>query len=999
MFYHKSTTFTLKSALSGLAFFYLLQVVPPGLQAQSTSSKAKETANHLRTLLQQLDASGCLETVPPPILLEEPRYTQGRSNKICFTLPALNSLPVSPDSVKNPFILTLVDDLSGNAQLKFPLPVVLEEDSTYIETINALNGNTLYHYSSALFLPKCLTDCAAVIDSTQLQLLCSPYSDTVSSVQDEDAPKVEQPTIPQVDPAGTNNWWNQSEFVVQADLTDSAGVWQAFLYRRACGAAEWQNAVLDTTYSGELTSTGFLFQQQQVSAFEQNLADGCYQFRIEAKDASHTPESCFGKFELAGNGGTAKPGAEPMLRINIDTTPPIGVDIGCEQIGNAIHLTWTPSVDPGNGSGLAGYSISRDGRHVATLPANQTSFSESFSAETPDNNFVYQVQPFDTLGNAGTTPGNSIICQFRAIFAVTMQSEPEYTAGQKNRVNWSRIPKTETYSLFVARNDDFLSAISYPVQDTTFNVTNLIDGNAYSYWVVAEDNHNRLVYSDTVKSIQDATFPRITKFDIPDRIFINGKNWIKQRNIAITFSARDALPGKIRQIEITENGSVAFVLPVDPAIATLDTTIAYPVQSQDCKAIELAVRVFDAAGNASAGEKTELRLDDAEPASVPQSQCAQLDQANGIGLVWHESTDAADCSGLAGYRILRDNRLIASVAPNVLTYNDIFPINTPTSVFTYQIQSFDSVGNIQTNGGLSECDYIGGSLISINPMSKFTAGLANTVCWNVSGQLVSLTAYIDANCDDTAEDSVTFIGPATAELCHTFDNLIDGQNYCYWVEGEDAQQRNIKSPLVQSTQDNSPPVIENFSFPKAEMLNNQLWAYSAELELRLIASDSNAGEIWNYIISENQTSGVTGAFIDSLSRIDRPLSYIIQTRGNFSQIIDLTIRVIDGAGNESRTSQLRLYLQEQIPPVFAFPNPFNPMHTPITIRVDDQSENEVNVYDFFGNHVRRLNIKENNHDFIWDGRNGDGKYVANGGYICVGTKTHARFKIGVTKRR
>ena len=39
----------------------------------------------------------------------------------------------------------------------------------------------------------------------------------------------------------------------------------------------------------------------------------------------------------------------------------------------------------------------------------------------------------------------------------------------------------------------------------------------------------------------------------------------------------------------------------------------------------------------------------------------------------------------------------------------------------------------------------------------------------------------------------------------------------------------------------------------------------------------------------------------------------------------------------------------------------------------------------------------NSRDFIWDGRNGKGEMVANGGYICVGFHNRARFKIGVKK--
>jgi flagellar hook assembly protein FlgD len=66
--------------------------------------------------------------------------------------------------------------------------------------------------------------------------------------------------------------------------------------------------------------------------------------------------------------------------------------------------------------------------------------------------------------------------------------------------------------------------------------------------------------------------------------------------------------------------------------------------------------------------------------------------------------------------------------------------------------------------------------------------------------------------------------------------------------------------------------------------------------------------------------------------------------------------------------------------------------------VSDPNEAEVKIYDFFGNLVQTLTDKENSRDFKWNGRNGDGELVANGGYICVGSRTKARFKIGVVKQ-
>jgi hypothetical protein len=85
------------------------------------------------------------------------------------------------------------------------------------------------------------------------------------------------------------------------------------------------------------------------------------------------------------------------------------------------------------------------------------------------------------------------------------------------------------------------------------------------------------------------------------------------------------------------------------------------------------------------------------------------------------------------------------------------------------------------------------------------------------------------------------------------------------------------------------------------------------------------------------------------------------------------------------------------------PNPFNPTFEPTTIVVKTSGSSgfEVNIYDLFGNHVRKIDVPsgERYNQVIWDGKNGNGETVANGGYICVveaDSKTITR-KIAVIK--
>lgn len=939
---------------------------------------------------------GCIEDLPPPMLFAEPRYTQGTSNIVYFKLPPFESISLPADSIKNPFVMTLVYDESGSP-LRYPLPVDLTNDSPQSEIIDSLTTGVNYRYTSALFIPVCKIDCGAVEDSTQLDLHCSAYRDTVVSIQDASPPFVQNVRIPEVDGSPVSGWWNQSTFRVQAELSDAAGVWQGFLYRRECGASNWDIAVADTTFEGELTPRGYLFAEQLNVSFSQNLADGCYEFHITGKDAAHTPESSFPNFELAGNGGEPAANAPAQVSIKLDMTPPESVTLACEQILNTVRLTWSRSEDVNPGIGLAGYRIFRDGQQIETVALPDTTFIDNIGPGSPDREFSYQIQPFDSLGNVQTA-GGSAFCFFSSFPQIAMAPEPEFTSGTSNQVCWTGSPKIDSYRISRAEECDYQNAVSVEVPDTCFTFLNLENGKSYCYWVTAIDEQQRLVVSDTVHSIQDASAPKINQFEVSEVEILNDLNWLDAREIEIQLDASDATPGKIVQIQIFENGNSQTFVNLDNTDNQVDTTFVYLVKSEACSPFELSVQVSDAAANQAVSNTIPLQWDETPPEPVAALNCTQLAGRNGMRLNWNAVRDPGNCSGLAGYRIFRDGALVTEVTAPVLTYEDIFPEQTPTNQFTYQIQPFDSLGNVQTAGTTALCDYIGAAQIAVNPMPEFTPGLSNDVCWEVSGTLASLALFLDRNGDLAPDDSVIIANPSPVQTCHSFENLQDGVEYHYWLRGIDSQERLVKSDTVMSTQDNTSPVIDDFAFPEGDVVNDQVWAYSREIDLRLAAHDASPGEIWNYRITENGQPAAMVSFKDSSNRVNQIVPYVIQTNENQAGKIDLSIRVFDGAGNESDVITLVIFLQEKIPDMFAFPNPFNPMQENSTIRLNDVDETEVRIYDFFGNLVRVLAAKTNSRDFVWDGRNGDGNHVANGGFICVGSKTGARFKIGVAKR-
>ncbi len=967
-----------------------------GISVSWAQNSVSQDPSPLR-FIKTLEFNNCIEDIPAPQLQSEPRYTKGSSNIVYFTLPSLESIPFSPDTVKNPFVITRVQQEGGLSGLNFPRPVVLGDESVQAENISALKNGVKYEYSTALFLPVCKINCEAVVDSTDLEVHCSVHQNTVWSVQDSDAPMLQNVRSPQLDSSPVPGWWNRPTLDIEAVLSDPAGVWQGFLYRRECLENGWGIATADTTFPGDSTNVGFVFSESARATFEQTLSDGCYEFRIGGKDATHTPESSFPIFELAGNSNEPESTDLAHISIKIDTQPPASNTLRCEQNLDDIDLSWTSSQDAGTGIGLAGYRVLRNDQLLATVSAADLTYIDAIAAGTEDTRFEYKVQPFDSLGNIQTA-GGTAICRYQSVSQITMLPEPDFSPGSSNRVSWAGSSQIDSYSLFTAEECNFDAAIETTVTDTFFTFAGLKDATNYCYWVTAVDRQNRQVVSDTVRSIQDATKPAISSLDVRNVQDVDGLNWINSREIEIHLNASDSAPGLIRNIQVFENGSLAFEQPADAF--EIDRTFSRTVSSAECSAIELSVKVIDAAGNESDLQLIELYLDESPPTQVVSLSCAQIDSMNGVLLNWTPANESGNCSGLAGYKIFRDNEQIANLSAEATSYEDLFSGNRLGGPIDYQVQPFDLVGNIQISGGLATCDYVGASRIITRNLPEFSPGLSNEVCWTIAGPLVSTTLFMDENCDLRPEDAVFVASPGEFEMCHTFENLSDGQKYCYWVSGVDEQQRIVNSDTIFSTQDNTSPVVAGFTFPQGENLNGRIWAYSRDIQLNLIARDASPGVILKYEVFENNQAAQIVELLTPTSELSLNVPYTLSnTSSSQSGQFDLSIRVFDAAGNSSNLGLLSLNLQENQPDLFAFPNPCNPMRGPVTIRLRDVNEIEVKIYDFFGNLVRRLDRKVNNHDFTWDGKNGYGEMVANGGYFCVGSKTGDRFKIAILKER
>lgn len=967
--------------------------VPCGLQGQSRHSSnfsQLSWANYL----ELLEAAECNNDLPAPTVLNEPVFTIGASNQICFLLPPRQDVPIPPDKVYQPLVRTFI--IAGSDTIIEHTPVDLDRTDTLLVEIGQvppLQHGATYEYVTDLIVGEVVRENGVIVD---VIFHCSPFSNRTHSTQDAQVPAVGQLVIPELANAVVVGWLNASSFEIQAELSDPAGVQQAFLYRRKCDTPDWQTSVADTIFQGAPTDSGFVYAPSERVTFRQNLSDGCYEFRMGGKDAAHTAASCFPYFEVAGNQNMPAPSDPAQMRIRIDTTPPDTVTVNCRQDLNTIVLNWSPASDPPPGIGVMRYDIYRDGTLIASVPATQTQYGDSFSAATPDTFFMYQIQPLDSLGNRQTSGGNAT-CEFIPLPHVTLVPEPEFTPGDSNTLCWQTSGDIESLTVLLDQEGDFIADDSINVADPETSCAsffNLEDGIRYYYWVRAQDEPGRSVFSDTVWSIQDATPPEIAALELLNKSVLNGRIWTRQPEIELRLTGSDPAPGEIWNFEILENGVTGGLSSYPDSAAHLDTTLAVVLQSAECQGIGLSAVASDGAGNRSAAFSLILSLDATPPDSVTLT-CKQ--ELNAILLDWTPASEPESCSGVQGYFVLRDQVRIDTVAAPQTHYEDQFAGQAPNATYRYQIQPFDSLGNVQKQGGRADCVFVGPPQVVVQPEPQFTAGRSNEICWQTFGSLASLQIFRDENSDGVADDSVKFTDPAAS--CYTFASLMDGKRYGYWLVGEDAQHRFVFSDTVSSIQDDTPPELLDLELVNGDTSNGRFWVFSEALQLHLLARDTAPGELWNYEIGENDQFGQPFTFADSTGQVNETVTYKLQTSDAGPVELRVTAKVRDGAGNVSNTKTVAFIFQHQsaIPKIFAFPNPFNPMQEDLTIRLQDVRESELRIYDFFGNLVRTLTHKSDPFDFSWDGRNGKGEMVASGGYICVGTRTQSRFKIGVMK--
>jgi len=911
------------------------------------------------------------DSIEPPIMYPEPSFTQGNSNTVYWS------------SNYDTFFVQYDTTYSFDSPTTSP-PV---SDTFWTPGNELVNGQTYWYR----VLAKSGSE-------------ASRWSDSTSSTQDTFSPTIDSVRIPEANPLG---WCNDDTIHVYFTASDTAGIDSVYLYSRMCGAT-WPN-VADTCEGYWLCTTGDPGPTSVIDTFT-IVADsnGCYEFYIGAKDAAHAPESHEGYWVCDGNEKVPVSSDTAHCRINIDTTPPESVSLSGKQDRNTIQLQWTPSVDPEPGIGLWGYYVLRNSELIDSVYNDITYTDTTFDRATPDT-FGYQILPFDSLGNTQKEGGIDTVFYEPPETTIVMYLEPEYTAGTSNTMYWKHLNSTDYYITQCDTDSSFPSPRESTAVDTLCAFDNLQDGMKYFYRVKQKDVFGRETpWSNIVWSIQDTLSPEVTDVRILEADSAGWYNgWYDSSIIRISFKASDST-GIDSIILYKRQDSVSdwdIFKQRDYPDSLTEVCDTFFLDSLSDGYHEFYIGAKDAAhapesheghwiidGNEDVPETSDtahcrIKIDITPPDSV-SSSCQQIEDS--IRLEWTPSTDSG--IGLWGYYVLRNRGIIDSVYDRTTYMDSLFDPTRPHT-FVYQIQPFDSLRNIQKEGGYDTVPYEPPETsVVMYSEPEYTAGISNKVYWE---HLNSTDYYIAQRDTDSSfpspRECTTEVDTDT--FC-TFDSLQDGMKYFYRVKQKDIFGRETPwSNIVWSIQDATPPRLDSMW-----VITEGEWVYDRDIKVHLRAHDASLGKIYGCEIVETCISGTYTKIIDFEHHKDS-----IDTTVDYTSVcpirtpIEIRLHVFDGAGNQSNTQLDTILLETIEDEIVGFPNPFDPNKQEMHIRVKDQKVGKIRIYDPFGNLVRVLRDKSGPHDFTWDGRNGRRELVANGGYLVV-AKGIKPYKIAVLKK-
>jgi chitodextrinase len=331
----------------------------------------------------------------------------------------------------------------------------------------------------------------------------------------------------------------------------------------------------------------------------------------------------------------------------VDTTAPSIPDglTATAASSTQVDLAWNASTDD---SGVAGYTIYRDGAELVSVSGVTTSYSDTTAL--PSTSYAYTVDAFDQAGNRSaqsppvsiTTPTLPSSLAFDVVADTYVNAQyPTATYGSTTVLRVDASPDLNGYLRFIvsglagtsinsvqlliyANNSSSLGIDVYEVADNT--------------WSEANTNYNNA--------------PPFGNLLASSGAFVSG-NWI------------------ILDVTSFVMGEGTFSFGID---TTSNTALTFPARESGANAAQLVVNFQSQT--------------DTTPPSVPDGLNATVVSSSQVDLTWNASTDD---TSVTGYTIYRDGNQLDTVPASTLTYSD--STLSPGNTYTYTVDAFDQAGN------------------------------------------------------------------------------------------------------------------------------------------------------------------------------------------------------------------------------------------------------------------------------------------------------------------
>jgi len=285
----------------------------------------------------------------------------------------------------------------------------------------------------------------------------------------------------------------------------------------------------------------------------------------------------------------------------------------------------------------------------------------------------------------------------------------------------------------------------------------------------------------------------------------------------------------------------------------------------------------------------------------------------------------------------------------------------------------------------------------LHPEPEYTWGLENTVNWNcdsiktvVAGANAKVVLFeVEALYNNIERWGYVDSWKSSA----TFDDLPGGVRISYRLryladKGNDEYAFSKWSPVEVSIQDVSAPFITRFEIKHLQKNGGINWIIGREIDIQITCSDTALGKVKDIIFKEEseEVNAETKYTVENpVSVVDTTIRYSVYTSDH--KQLKLILWVEDLAGQPSLRDTIEIFwwpFEGEEKDVLCFPNPFNPeLNERSIIKCNVANATEARIYDLFGNLVRILSKTPDDYFFEWDGRNGQGDVVSNGGYVCV----------------